>query len=338
MMSRNKRTIGLDLGQTDGAEVMLRIADTADVVVESFRPGTLERWGLGWDVLAARNPRLILTRVTGFGQDGPYSRRPAFGTLIEAMSGFAAMTGEPGGTPVLPPFGLADGIAAMAAAMATAFALYHRDASGGGGQVIDLAILDPLVTVLGPQPTIFDQLGELPERTGNRSSSNAPRNTYKTADGRWVAVSTSALEVARRVMRLVGREDVVDEPWFATGAGRAAHVELLDGAVAEWISKRTRDEVMAEFERAQAAVAPVYDVADLMADPQVIHRETITEVKDPDLGAVRMQNVLFRMSQTPGRISFTGRGLGADTDAFLAGELGYSASELADLRARGVVA
>ena len=338
VISRNKRTVGLDLGEPEGAAVMLRLAETADAIVESFRPGTLERWGLGWDVLHARNPRLVLTRVTGFGQDGPYSGRPAFGTLIEAMSGFAAMTGDPGGAPVLPPFGLADGIAAISAAFATTLALYHRDAKGGDGQVIDLAILDPLVTVLGPQPTVYDQLGVVPERTGNRSSSNAPRNTYETSDGRWVAVSTSALEVARRVMRLVGREDVIDEPWFATGSGRAEHVELLDGAVAEWIAKRTRDEVMDEFARAQAAVAPVYDVADLLADAQVVHRGSITEVDDPDLGALRMQNVLFRMSATPGKISFGGRSPGADTDEVLVSELGLSPAELADLRERGIVA
>ena len=189
--------------------------------------------------------------------------------------------------------------------------------------------------MLGPQPIIYDQLGEIPQRTGNRSVNNAPRNTYRTSDDKWVAVSTSANSVAERVLRLVGRPELIEEPWFATGAGRAEHVELLDAIVAEWVGARTRDAVIDAFTEAGAAIAPVYDVADLMADPQVIARDAITEVQDPDLGAVRMQNLLFRMSATPGAIRFTGRPLGADTDAILGDELGLDVS---DLRERGIVA
>jgi crotonobetainyl-CoA:carnitine CoA-transferase CaiB-like acyl-CoA transferase len=335
MVSRNKRCIGLYLGDPDGAEVFRRLVATADVVVESFRPGTLERWGLGFDNLREVNPRLVLVRISGFGQTGPYRERAGFGTLAEAMSGFAAITGEADGPPTLPPFGLADGIAGITGAAATMMALYSRDARGGEGQEVDLAILEPLVTVLGPQPIVYDQLGEVQQRTGNRSVNNAPRNTYRTADAKWVAVSTSANSIAERVMKLVGHPELIDEPWFDTGAGRAQHAELLDGIVSEWVAQRTRDEVLDAFTEAGAAIAPVYDVADLMADPHVIERETITTVEDEDLGPVRMQNLPFRLSATPGEIRFTGRPLGADTDAILGDELGL---DVADLRERGIVA
>jgi crotonobetainyl-CoA:carnitine CoA-transferase CaiB-like acyl-CoA transferase len=335
MVSRNKRCVALYLGDAEGAEVFRRLAATADVVVESFRPGTFERWGLGYEALREANPGLVLVRISGFGQTGPYRERAGFGTLAEAMSGFAAITGEPDGPPTLPPFGLADSIAGLTAANAALMALYHRDAHGGAGQEIDVSILEPLVTVLGPQPTIYDQLGEIPERTGNRSVNNAPRNTYRTADDKWVAVSTSANSVAERVMRLIGHPELIDAPWFATGSGRVEHVELLDEIVSEWVRTRTRDEVVAAFSDAGAAIAPVYDVAELMADPQIVARDAITQVDDPDLGPVRMQNLLFRMSDTPGAIRFTGRQLGADTDAILGDELGL---DVADLRARGIVA
>ncbi len=335
MVSRNKRCVGLYLGDPDGADAFRRLAATADVVVESFRPGTLERWGLGYEALRELNPKLVLVRISGYGQTGPYRERAGFGTLAEAMSGFAAMTGEPDGPPTLPPFGLADSIAGLTAANAAVMALYHRDAHGGEGQEIDVSILEPLVTVLGPQPTIYDQLGEVPQRTGNRSINNAPRNTYRTADGAWVAISTSANAIAERVMRLVGHPELIDEPWFKTGAGRAEHVELLDGIVSAWVGERSREQVLSAFTEAGAAIAPVYDVADLMADPQVQARDAITTVEDPELGPVRMQNLLFRMSATPGAIRFTGRRLGADTDAILGDELGL---DVAALRERGIVA
>lgn len=338
MIGRNKRSVGLYLGDPDGAELFKRLVASADVVIENFRPGTLERYGLGWPELSAVNPRLILARMTGFGQDGPYAQRPAFGTLMESMSGFAHITGQPDGPPTLPPFGLADSIAGITAVAAVTMALYHRDARGGTGQVIDLSILEPIVSVLGPQPIIYDQLGLVQQRTGNRSGNNAPRNTYQTRDGRWVAISTSTTSIAERVLRLVGHPEVIDEPWFATGRGRALHADLLDGYVGEWIAARDRDEVLAEFERADAAIAPVYDVADLIADPQVRAREMITTVEDEALGPVRMQNVLFRMLETPGEIRFTGRPLGADTDAVLVDELGLEPARVAELRARGVVA
>ena len=335
-LGRNKRTITLDLHTVGGQEAFLRLAETADAVIENFRPGTLERWGVGFDVLAERNPRLVLARVTGFGQKGPYRSRPGFGTLAEAMSGFAAMTGEPDGPPTLPPFGLADGVASLATAYAVMVALHSRERTGTG-QEVDVAIIEPILAMLGPQLTRWDQLGTVQPRTGNRSSNNAPRNTYRTADDRWVAVSTSAQSIAERVMTLVGSPELVDEPWFATGSGRAQHADELDAAVGGWIAARPRDEVIRAFEEAQAAIAPVYDAGDIVADPQFQALGTIHRIDDPDLGEMTMQGPLFRLSGDEPVIAFTGRAPGADTDEVLA-ELGYSADELAALRDAGATA
>jgi crotonobetainyl-CoA:carnitine CoA-transferase CaiB-like acyl-CoA transferase len=334
-LGRNKRTMTLDLSRPEGRGVLLRLARDADVVIENFRPGTLERWGLSYDELRAVNPRLVLVRVTGFGQFGPLARRPAFGTLAEAMSGFAHSTGEPDGPPTLPPLALADNISGIAAALAAMIAVHDR-ARTGRGQVVDLAIIEPILAMLASQITVYDQLGIVPRRRGNRSENNAPRNTYLTRDARWVAVSSSATPVAERIMRLVGRADLTAAPWFGSGHERAAHADEIDAAVAAWIADRELDEVLREFEAAEAAIAPVYDIAQIFDDPQYRALETITAVDDPELGRVRMQNVLFRLSESPGGIRFAGRPHGADTDEVL-GELGYAADEIGRLRDEGVV-
>ncbi|MER6618473.1 CaiB/BaiF CoA transferase family protein [Streptomyces xantholiticus] len=335
VLGRNKRNVTLDLSAPGGRDTLLRLAATADVVVENFRPGTLEKWGLGWEELSEANPRLVLTRITGFGQFGPYCHRPGFGTLAEAMSGFAAATGEPEGPPTLPPFGLADSVAALAAAYAVMTALAARTTTGRG-QVVDMAIIEPILAMLGPQALWYDQLGYVQPRTGNRSRNNAPRNIYRTADGSWLAVSTSAQSVAERVMHLVGRPEFVDEPWFATGSGRAEHAAELDDAVGCWIARRTRDEAVDAFEKAEAAIAPVYDIRDVMDDPQYRALGTITEVPDPELGPLRMQNVLFRLSETPGGIRWAGRPHGADTEEVLA-ELGLTPGDITALRTQGAL-
>jgi crotonobetainyl-CoA:carnitine CoA-transferase CaiB-like acyl-CoA transferase len=335
--ARNKLTIGLYLGDPEARAIFLKLVAESDVIVESFRPGTLEKWGLGFDRLREANPKIILVRVSGFGQSGPYAERAGFGTLAEAMSGFAAMTGEADGPPTLPPFGLADGITGITTAFATMLALYSRE-RGGDGQVVDLSIYEPLVQVLGSQATVYDQLGEVPVRTGNRSSNNAPRNTYLSSDDKWVAVSTSSLNIAERVMHLVGHPEVIDEPWFASGSGRAEHVEMLDAVVGEWIRSRTQAEVIEEFSRVEAAIAPVYDIADLVADPHIKARGTFITVDDPDLGPILMQSVVARLSETPGAVRWTGHALGEDTDAVVIDHLGVDAESVARLRERGVLA
>ena len=334
-LGRNKRTVTVNLSSDGGREVFLALAAEADVVIENFRPGTLERWGLGYDELSARNPRLVLARISGFGQVGPYRSRPGFGTLAEAMSGVAAMTGEADGPPTLPPFGLADGVASLATAFAVMVALQSRERSGRG-QVVDTAIIEPILAMLGPQITRWDQLRTVQPRTGNRSANNAPRNTYRTSDGQWVAVSTSAQSIAERVMRLVGHPEVIDEPWFAVGAERAQHADELDAAVGGWIAQRTRDEVVAAFEEAQAAVAPIYDAQNIVGDPQFQALGTLHEIEDPELGPMLMQGPLFRLSDHDGVIGFTGRHHGADTDEVL-GELGFDAARVAALREAGAV-
>jgi len=336
VISRNKRTATLNLSTIEGQDLLVRLAETADVIVENFRPGTLERWNLPYERLRLANPGLVLARITGFGQEGPYRGRPGFGTIAEAMSGFAHITGQPDAPPTLPPFGLADGISALAGATAVMMALYHRDARGGSGQVIDLAIIEPILTILGPQVTIYDQLGIVPQRTGNRSQNNAPRNTYRTRDQRWLAVSTSSQSIAERVMRLVGHPEVIDEPWFASAANRARHADQLDEMVGSWIASRDAEDVVRAFEDAQAAVAPIYDVADVFSDPQYQALGTIARVADEDLGEIAMQNVIFRMSETPGSIRWAGRHLGQDNESVF-GALGLSPEDMSKLREKGVV-
>ncbi|WRS30494.1 CoA transferase [Actinomycetaceae bacterium MB13-C1-2] len=332
-LGRNKRTLTANLSSPGGREVFLRLASTADVVIENFRPGTLERWGLSYDELSAKNPGLVLARITGFGQIGPYRSRPGFGTLAEAMSGFASMTGEADGPPTLPPFGLADGIASLSTAYAVMVALYRREQTGLG-QVVDTAIIEPILAMLGPQITRWDQLGTVQKRMGNRSSNNAPRNTYMTNDGYWVAVSTSAQSIAERVMTLVGRPDLIEEPWFISGSERAKHADVLDEAVGDWIRQRSRDQVISAFEEAQAAVAPIYDAEDIVADPQFQALGTIYSVEDHELGEMKMQAPFFRLSSDPGVISFTGRGHGQNTDQILE-ELGFDKLQIASMREDG---
>ncbi|WP_338597315.1 CoA transferase [Saccharopolyspora sp. SCSIO 74807] len=335
MLGRGKQAMTLYLGSPEGQEIFRRMVADADVVIENFRPGTLERWGLGYEELRRINPGIVLARVTGFGQTGPYAKRPGFGTLAEAMSGFAAITGEPDGPPTLPPFGLADGIAALATSFAVLTALRAREHTGSG-QVVDLAIIEPILTLLGPQIIAYDQLGVLQERTGNRSNNNAPRNTYRTRDGGWVAISTSAQSIAERVVRLVGRPDLAEQPWFASGAERAQHADELDEAVGSWIAERDRAEVIEAFEQAQAAIAPIYTAADIVQDPQYEALGTIATLPDDELGPVRMQNVLFRLSETPGQISSTGPPIGAHTEEVLA-RYDVTGAALDELRDKGVI-
>lgn len=340
-IGRNKSTLALNLGSAEGAQVFLNLIEQTDVLIENFRPGTLERWGIGPEHLHERNPKLIIARVTGFGQFGPYAHRAGFGTLAESMSGFATMTGEADGPPTLPPFALADGISALAISQAIMFALFAQknpDSEGfGKGQVIDLAIIEPILAILGPHATVYDQLGVIPQRTGNRSVNNSPRNTYLTKDNKWLAVSTSAQSIAERVMILVGHPEVINEPWFSEGSTRAQHAELLDQYVGDWIAQRDAHDVVAQFEKAEAAVAPIYNIVDVMNDPQFQALETIISIEDLVLGPVKMQNVLYRMDQTPGDVQWSGRTIGADTRTILTTRLGMSDEAVDSLLAKGVI-
>lgn len=337
VISRNKRTVTLNLSHSTGREMLEQLVLDADVLVENFRPGVMEKWGLGPDRLHDLNPGLIMLRVTGFGQFGPYAERRAFGTLAEAMSGFAHQTGTADGPPTLPPFGLADGVTGLAGTIAVLLALYRRKENGGRGQVIDISLLEPLLAILGPGPSVYDQLGIVPGRHGNRSPNNAPRNTYLTRDGRWVAISASATSIAERVMRLVGRPDIAEQPWFPSARERVRHGDQLDSTVARWIRTRDFDEVMAAFEEAGAAIAPIYDVEQLMSDPQVEALDAITTVADEDLGPLRMQNLMFRLSESPGAIRFPGRRLGQDNERVYGERLGLEPARIAQLQDEGAI-
>jgi crotonobetainyl-CoA:carnitine CoA-transferase CaiB-like acyl-CoA transferase len=336
VVSRNKKCVTLDLGHPASAGVFKRLVKKADILLEAFRPGTMERWGLGWDALHEVNPGLVMVRMSGFGQTGPYARRPGFGTLAEAVSGFAHLVGQPDGPPSLPPFGLGDGVASLAGAWATMFAIHERDRNGGQGQMIDLALYEPLMFVVGPQVTFVDQLGIVDRRTGNRTPLNAPRDLYRTADDRWVAIAATGPNIPRRVMELVGHPEIADEAWFATARGRAEHADLLDSCISPWIAARSRSEVIDACEAVGAAVAPVYDAADMASDPHFRYR-SIVSVPDDDFGEIKMQNVLARFSATPGRIRWSGPGLGEHNKEVYLEQLGMTAAELDRLQADGAV-
>lgn len=337
-VARNKRCVTLDLHDAEGQQLLRELAAEADVLIENFRPGTLERWGLGWEDLRKVNPRLVMVRTTGFGQTGPYADRAGFGTLAEAMSGYCYINGYPHTPPTLPPFALGDGVAALFGTFATMFALYSRDAKQTGqGQMIDLSILEPLFWLLGPQATVYDQLGIVQERSGNRAPFTAPRNMYQSKDGMWLALSASSQSIAERVMTIVGAPEVVDEPWFRHHTGRLEHQDELDEVIGSWIGARGWCEVMDAFNEAGAALAPVYSIADICKDPHFLDRETITKVPHPVLREVSMQNVVPRLSGTPGRINHLGRPLGSDNEDVFSGELGRTPEQLADLREKGVI-
>ena len=337
VLARNKRCVTLKLSDPRGADVLKELLREADVFVENFRPGTLERWGLGPDVLHELNPGLVIVRTTGFGQTGPYADRPGFGTLAEAMSGFAHINGWPDKPPSLPPLALGDHIAGLTGCFAVMFALWWREHGGAGaGQVIDVSIFEPLFWMLGPTAAAYDRFGIVPERAGNATPLLTPRNTYQSSDGRWLALSGSSPSIAKRVMRLVGRADLADAPWFEDTAARAEHAEEIDTAIAEWIAARTLEETLEAFAVAEGAIAPVYSIADIFEDPQYRARETITEFDDPRLGKLKLQNVIPRMEGTPGAINHLGPDLGEHTDEVYL-ELGITAERLAGLKDDDVV-
>jgi len=338
VVNRNKRCLTLNLKHPKGNDIFKRLVSDTDVLIENFRTGTMESWGIGWDTLSELNPRLVMVRVTGFGQTGPYARRPGFGTLVEAMSGFAHITGESDGPPTLPPFGLADGVAAYYGTFSTMFALWERDVKGSGkGQYIDLAIHEPLFSLLGYQPTLYDQLGIITQRSGNRIKESVPRNTYQTIDSRWVALSASAPSIAKRVLRLTGGVEAENDSRFQTQEGRIKYADEIDAMVANWISKRTLEEVIESFEKAEAAIAPVNDIAQIFKDPQFQARQDIISVPDHELGMIKMQNVFPSLSRTPGRIDHAGPGLGEHNREVFCGRLGMSETDLKELRTEGAI-
>jgi crotonobetainyl-CoA:carnitine CoA-transferase CaiB-like acyl-CoA transferase len=333
--ARNKKSVALNLRAPEALALLRDLIATADVLIENFRPGTLEEMGLAPADLMARTPRLIVVRVSGFGQDGPYRERPGFGTLVEGMSGFAAMNGFADREPVLPPLALADMVAGLYGAYAVMVARREVE-RGGAGQVIDLPLLDPIVSILGPQAAMFQVSGAVPTRTGSRSNTTSPRNVFRTKDGRWIAISASIQAMAERLLRAVGRADMLTDPRFATNTARVANADACEAPIRDFIAARDCAEVLAIFERESITAAPVYDIDQLVADPHVIDREILVDLPDEALGKVAMHNVVPRLAATPGAIRTPAPDLGEHTAEVLAG-VGVDAARLAALKAAGVV-
>lgn len=297
---RNKRSVVLNLRQPAGMQALLALVDTADVFIENFRPGTLEKMGLSPATLLERNPDLIIVRISGFGQSGPYAQFPGFGTIVEAMSGFADRTGFADREPVLPPLALADMIAGIYGASATAMALFARQSGMARGQVIDLSLLEPMFSVLGPEAAIHQLTGKIKQRVGSASNTASPRNVYRCADGKYLALSGSTPAVARRIFEIIGRSDMIEDPRFATNSDRVEHRALVDEAVGAWFAGRQSDEALETMRQSGATVGPIFNIADAMADPHFEEREVIVDVEDAALGTVPMHNILPRLSATPG--------------------------------------
>jgi crotonobetainyl-CoA:carnitine CoA-transferase CaiB-like acyl-CoA transferase len=335
-LSRNKRSITLDLRKPKGADIFRRLVATADVLIENFRPGTLERWGLGPDELLALNPGLVILRVTGYGQTGPYSAQPGFGTLAEGFSGFSHVVGEADGPPTLAGLPLGDGVAGITGAYAIMVALFGRANNDGRGQVIDLSLYEPLFRLLEPALLDYDQLGVASNRIGNRSSHVAPRNAYRCADGQWVSLSASTPTIWERLCAAMGRPELAIDPRFAGNDLRIANVEALDAEIGAWMGAHPRPDVIRWMNAAEVAVGPIFDIPTIFADPHYAAREDLVEVEDADFGTMRLANVVPRLSATPGRIKSTGPSIGAHTGEVL-GELGLGAGEIASLREEGVL-
>ena len=336
-VSRNKKCVTLNLRVEAGRELLHELLATSDVFVINTRPSTLSRWGLDFASVHARHPKLVMVHVTGFGAGGPASDRPGFGTLAEAMSGFAHVTGQPDGPPTLPPFMLADGVASLAATYAVMMALYHRDTRDAPGQLVDVSLIEPLARLVEQSTLAYDQLGVVEGRTGNRVDASAPRNTYRTADDRWLAISSASSSIAANVYRAVDRPDLAARTEYVDPVPRQARSAEIDALVAEWVRRRPLADAMTVFHAHGVAAAPVYDAQQLLADEHLRARGTWLVVDDPDLGPMTVQSPVAALSETPGGVDHLGRGLGADNAAVYSELLGLTADHVAALAATGTI-
>ena len=334
--ARNKRSLGLNFRSPGASQLLHQLALKADVLVEGFRPGTLEEMGLAPATLQAHNPGLIIVRISGFGQTGPYAPRPGFGTLVEAMSGFSARNGFADREPVLPPLALADMIAGLYGAFATVTAVRARERGEAPGQVIDLSLLEPIISILGPEAAAYTITGEVKPRVGSGSNITSPRNVYPTRDGKWIALSGSVQVMAERVLRLIGREDMIHDPRFKDNSSRVRHRDEVDAAVGSWVATQTRDEALKAFADAEVTAAPVYDIDDLIDDPHVVGRGIFTELPDAELGWVQMHAPVPRLSATPAGYRRPAPRLGEHTWEVLR-ELAFEAATIASLHAAQVI-
>jgi formyl-CoA transferase len=334
--ARNKKSLGLELRKAEARDLLARLIPTAAIFVESFRPGTIEKMGLGPEALLRINPKLVIVRISGWGQDGPYCRRPGFGTLVEGMSGFASFNGFADREPVLPPMYLADTVAGLYGAAAAMIALRQVEKNGGPGQVIDLPLLDPMFAVLGPQAANYRLTGKVKPRTGSRSTNAGPRNAYRCKDGLYVCLSSSTQKMAERLFRAIGRPDLIDDPRYRTNAERVQNAEALDAIIGGFIAQRTQAGNVTFFEQAEVTIGPIYDIRQILEDPHVRARELVADYPDPDMGAFPMHHVVPRLSGTPGSIRTRAPRLGEHNRALLA-ELGVDDAGYARLVAGGAV-
>lgn len=336
LYARGKKSLGLDLRHPKARDILLGLAAEAHVFIESFRPDTLEKMGLAPTVLLERNPRMVIVRISGWGQDGPYRRRPGFGTLVEGMSGFASINGFEDREPVLPPIYLADSVAGLYGAIGVMVALREVDANGGKGQVIDLPLLDPLFAILGPQAANFRLTGRTRPRTGSRSTNSGPRNAYRCSDGLYVGLSASTQKMAQRTLRAIGRPDLIEDPRFRTNADRVKNAEALDAIIGAFIAQRTQAENVAYFEQAEVTIGPIYDIRQILEDPHFQARDILADYPDDETGAFPMHAVVPRLSGTPGAIRAPAPHLGQHNREVLAW-LGIDDAACAKLLAEGAV-
>jgi crotonobetainyl-CoA:carnitine CoA-transferase CaiB-like acyl-CoA transferase len=336
-VSRNKRCITLDLGKPEGAEIFKRIIKGKDVIVENYRPGTFEKWGIGPDVIRTVDPRLILLRISGFGQTGPYKGRAGFGRVAEAMGGLTNLIGEPDGPPMSPGYPLGDLIAGIFGSLSIMMALYHRDTRGGEGQVIDLALFEAVFRFLDFDPIQYDQMKTVHMRTGNRVAYVAPSSMFKTKDGKYLTLAASTQNVWVRLAEAIGRKELTVDPKFIDNPARVENSVEINGIVGAWIEQHTREEVIKQFDKFEVAYSSVFDMEDAFRDIQYRAREAMVRVPDPDLGEAIVQNVVPKFSLTPGSVDFLGRKMGEDNEAIYCGELGISQEKLKQLKDSGIV-
>ena len=334
--ARNKKSLTLNLRKERGKELLLDLVKTAHVLVENYKPGTLEKMGIAPEVLHEHNPSLVVVRISGFGQTGPYRHRPGFGTLVEAMSGFAYRNGFDDREPVLPPLAMADMIAGIQGAFAVMMAIREVELKHGAGQVIDLSLLEPIFSIMGAESAWHQLTGQVRTRTGSGSSTASPRNVYQTKDGKWLAMSGSMQSMAERIFRVIGRDDMNHDPRYRSNEDRIAHNEEVDAIVGDWIAQRTLDEAMDVFEREDVTVAPVYDIAQISKDPHFHEREIVVELPDEEIGKVAHHNVFPRMSGTPGGFKRAAPSLGQHNEELLT-QLGLNAAQIVELDADGVL-
>ena len=336
-VARNKRCITLDLGKPEGADIFKRLVKGTDVVVENYRPGTFEKWGIGYEAIRAIDPRIIMLRISGFGQTGPYKNRAGFGRVAEAMSGLTNLIGEPDGPPMSPGYPLGDLIAGIFGSLSVMMALYHRDLRGGEGQMIDLALYEAVFRFLDFDPIQYDQMKTVHMRTGNRVAYVAPSSMFKTKDGKYLTLAASTQSVWLRLAEAIGRIDMTTDPKFIDNSARVENSVECNGVVGAWIAQHTRDEVIEHFDKHGVAYSAVFDMEDAFRDLQYRAREAMVRVPDPDLGEAIVQNVVPKFSATPGSVDFLGRKLGEDNEEILCGELGLTREKLKELKDAGII-